>query len=47
MANAFLTLDRNTIVCGTILVAFTFCLVNLLVDLLYAFLNPKITYSAS
>jgi peptide/nickel transport system permease protein len=47
MANAFLTLDLNTIVGGTILVAFTFCLVNLLVDLLYAFLNPKITYSAS
>jgi ABC-type dipeptide/oligopeptide/nickel transport system permease component len=29
------------------LVAFTFCVVNLLVDLLYAFLNPKITYAAS
>ena len=47
MANAFLTLDLNTIVGGTMLVAFTFCVVNLLVDLLYAFLNPKITYAAS
>jgi peptide/nickel transport system permease protein len=47
MANAFLTLDLNTIVGGTILVAFTFCVVNLLVDLLYAFLNPKITYTES
>ena len=46
MANAFLTLDLNTIVGGTILVAFTFCLVNLLVDLLYAFLNPKISYTS-
>ena len=47
MANAFLTLDLNTIVGGTMLVAFTFCVVNLGVDLLYAFLNPKITYTAS
>ena len=30
---------------GTMLVAFTFCLVNLVVDLVYALLNPKITYS--
>ena len=29
------------------LVALTYCLVNLLVDLLYAFLNPKITYTAT
>jgi len=27
------------------LVALTFSLVNLAVDLLYAFLNPKITYT--
>jgi peptide/nickel transport system permease protein len=47
MANAFLTLDLNTIVGGTMLVAFTFCLVNLIVDLLYAWLNPKITYTQS
>jgi peptide/nickel transport system permease protein len=47
MANAFLTLDLNTIVGGTMLVALTYCLVNLLVDLMYAFLNPKITYTSS
>ena len=47
MANAFLTLDLNTIVGGTMLVALTYCLVNLLVDLIYAFLNPKITYTSS
>ncbi len=44
MANAFLTLDLNTVVGGTMLVAFTYCLVNLLVDVLYAVLNPKISY---
>lgn len=47
MANAFLTLDLNTIVGGTMFIALTFCLVNLVVDLAYAFLNPKITYTAS
>ncbi len=46
MANAFLTLDLNTVVGGTILVAFTYSIVNLLVDLLYALLNPKITYDS-
>lgn len=45
LAKAFLTLDLNAVVGGTMLVAFTFCLVNLLVDLIYAFLNPKITYN--
>jgi peptide/nickel transport system permease protein len=45
LATAFLTLDLNAVVGGTMLVAFTFCLVNLLVDLIYAFLNPKITYA--
>jgi len=45
MAAAFLTLDLNAIVGGTMFVALTFCLVNLLVDLAYAFLNPKITYT--
>jgi peptide/nickel transport system permease protein len=45
MANAFLTLDLNTIVGGTMFVALTFCLVNLAVDLAYAYLNPKITYT--
>ena len=47
MANAFLTLDLNTIVGGTMFVALTFCLVNLAVDLMYAYLNPKITYTDS
>jgi peptide/nickel transport system permease protein len=47
MANAFLTLDLNTIVGGTMFIALSFCLVNLVVDLAYAFLNPKITYTAS
>jgi peptide/nickel transport system permease protein len=47
LANAFLTLDLNTIVGGTMFVALTFCIVNLLVDLAYAFLNPKITYTES
>jgi len=47
LANAFLTLDLNTIVGGTMFVALTFCLVNLAVDLAYAFLNPKITYTES
>jgi peptide/nickel transport system permease protein len=47
MANAFLTLDLNTIVGGTMFVALVFCVVNLVVDLLYAFLNPKITYGRS
>jgi peptide/nickel transport system permease protein len=44
LAKAFLTLDLNAVVGGTMLVAFTFCLVNLIVDMVYAFLNPKITY---
>jgi peptide/nickel transport system permease protein len=45
MATAFLTLDLNAVVGGTMLVAFTFSVVNLIVDLIYAFLNPKITYT--
>ncbi len=47
LATAFLTLDLNAVVGGTMLVALTFSLVNLIVDLIYAFLNPKITYTAS
>jgi peptide/nickel transport system permease protein len=43
LATAFLTLDLNAVVGGTMLVALTYCLVNLSVDLVYAFLNPKIT----
>lgn len=47
LATAFLTLDLNTIVGGTMFVALAFCVVNLLVDLAYAYLNPKITYTES
>lgn len=47
LATAFLTLDLNAVVGGTMLVALTFCLVNLMVDLIYAFLNPKIRYTES
>ena len=43
LTTAFLTLDLNAIVGGTMLVAISYCLVNLLVDLAYAYLNPKIT----
>ncbi len=43
LATAFLTLDLNAVVGGTMLVALTYCLVNLAVDLVYALLNPKIT----
>lgn len=46
MAKAFLTLDLNAVVGGTMLVALIFSVVNLIVDLLYAFLNPRITYTA-
>ena len=45
LATAFLTLDLNAVVGGTMLVALTFSLANLAVDLIYAFLNPKITYT--
>jgi peptide/nickel transport system permease protein len=45
MATAFLTMDLNAIVGGTMFVALTYCVVNLVVDLAYAFLNPKITYT--
>ncbi len=43
LTTAFLTLDLNAIVGGTMLVAISYCLVNLLVDLMYAYLNPRIT----
>jgi len=42
LAKAFLTLDLNAVVGGTMLVALTFSLVNLAVDLLYALINPRI-----
>ena len=47
LATAFLTLDLNAVVGGTMLVALMFSLVNLVVDLIYAFLNPQITLTAS
>jgi peptide/nickel transport system permease protein len=47
LAQAFLTLDLNAVVGGTMLVALTFSVVNLAVDIIYAFLNPRITYSQS
>ncbi len=43
LASAFLTLDLNAVVGGAMLVALTFSLANLAVDLVYAVLNPKIT----
>ena len=43
LATAFLTLDLNAVVGGTMLVALTFSLANLAVDLTYALLDPKIT----
>ena len=43
LTTAFLTLDLNAVVGGTMMVAFTYSVVNLMVDLLYALLNPKIT----
>jgi len=45
LAKAFLTLDLNAVVGGTMLVALIFSVVNLIVDLAYAFLNPQITYT--
>jgi peptide/nickel transport system permease protein len=45
LANAYLTMDLNAVIGGTMFVALTFSLVNLFVDLVYVFLNPKITYS--
>jgi len=47
LALAFLTLDLNAIVGGTMVVALTYCLINLIVDIIYAFLNPKITLAES
>lgn len=47
LASAFLTLDLNAVVGGTMLVALLYCLVNLAVDLCYAFLNPQITLTQS
>ncbi|SLN76154.1 ABC transporter permease [Oceanibacterium hippocampi] len=46
LTTAFLTLDLNAIVGGTMLVALLYLIVNLLVDLLYAYLNPRITLAS-
>ena len=44
MTSAFLFLDFNAVMGGTLLIALIFSLANLTVDLLYAVLNPKIRY---
>lgn len=45
LTTAFLTLDLNAVVGGTLLIALIYSVVNLLVDLLYAYLNPRIMVS--
>jgi peptide/nickel transport system permease protein len=42
--SAFLSLDFPAVMGVTLLIALIYALVNLFVDLLYAFLNPKIRY---
>ncbi|RMF90629.1 MAG: ABC transporter permease [Nitrospinota bacterium] len=44
MTSAFIALDFAAIMGGTLLIALTYSLANLLVDITYAFLNPKIRY---
>ncbi len=44
MTAAFIALDFSAIMGGTLLIAVTFSVANLIVDLIYAFLNPKIRY---
>ena len=44
MTSAFLFLDFNAVMGGTLLIALIFSLANLIVDILYAFLNPKIRF---
>jgi peptide/nickel transport system permease protein len=44
MTAAFIALDFAAIMGGTLLIAITFALANLVVDIIYAFLNPKIRY---
>jgi peptide/nickel transport system permease protein len=44
MTSAFLFLDFNAVMGGTLLIALIFSLANLTVDILYAFLNPKIRF---
>lgn len=42
--HAFLAIDFPAVVGATLLIAATYALANLIVDLLYAYLNPKIKY---
>ncbi len=44
MTSAFLFLDFNAVMGGTLLIALIFSLANLAVDILYVFLNPKIRF---
>jgi peptide/nickel transport system permease protein len=44
MTSAFLFLDFSAVMGGTLLIAFIFSLANLIVDILYAFLNPRIRF---
>ncbi len=44
MTSAFLFLDFNAVMGGTLLIALIFSLANLVVDILYVFLNPKIRF---
>jgi len=43
LTTAFLTLDLNAIVGGTMLVAISYSVVNMGVDMLYTYLNPRIS----
>jgi peptide/nickel transport system permease protein len=45
MYDAVLTNDYQIIQSGVLLLAIIFVVVNLLVDISYAFLNPRIRYS--
>jgi len=44
IVNAIFARDYPVVQAGVMLFAFCFVLVNLLVDVLYAFLDPRITY---
>jgi peptide/nickel transport system permease protein len=43
--NAILQIDYNAIMATTLIIAFLFVVVNLVVDILYLFLDPRINYS--
>jgi peptide/nickel transport system permease protein len=44
ITGAILYLDFQAVMSTTLLIAFTYCLCNLIVDILYAFLDPRIKY---